>query len=171
MKTRLALAVALMLTACGDPSQDHLSANLAAAEGRAEINDADLNGVIDADREVVNMAEAAPSPSAPPREIALADVPDPVVEVPTRGPSFDCSNAWREAERMVCEDADLAALDRAMAASYFRALKAADPARAATLQQGGAAFIRDRNRCPDPQCVADTYQDRLDEIAEIMGAR
>lgn len=135
------------------------------------INDAALNGSIEADREVVNVAEAAPPAAMPSREVPLADIPDPLAPAPSSvaAPSFDCSNVWREAERMVCENPDLAALDRAMAGSYFRALKTADPARAAALQQSGAAFIRDRNRCTDAQCVAGAYQDRLDEIAEIMG--
>ena len=167
--TGFVLASALLLAACGGSDQDRLSGNLEGAEGTATVNDAELNGMIDADREAVNVAEAAPPPSAPPREIPLADIPDPLAPAPASAPSFDCSNVWRDAERLVCADPDLATLDRTMAARYFRALKIADPAQAARLQQSGGAFIRGRNRCTDADCVADAYQDRIAEIDEIMG--
>ena len=158
------LASALLLCACGGGDQDRLSGNLEGAEGTATINDAELNGMIDADHEAVNVVQAAP-----PREIPLADIPDPLAPAPASAPSFDCSNVWRDAERLVCADPDLATLDRTMAARYFRALKIADPAQAARLQQSGGAFIRGRNRCTDADCVADAYQDRIAEIDEIMG--
>ncbi|MGI8931192.1 MAG: hypothetical protein ACR2FK_02260 [Sphingomicrobium sp.] len=165
----LALAAALALSACGDSSQDRLTGR-PGEEGTATINDAELNGVIEADRDAAAVAEA-PTMPVPPREIPLADVVEPLGPEPVAVPSFDCANAWRDAERMICGDPQLAALDRAMAASYFRALKAADAARAALLQQSGGEFIRYRNRCSDEGCIAGAYQDRIDEIADIMGGR
>lgn len=160
-------AAVLLLAACGGDNQDRLD-NLAAAEGTASGNDAELNGSIDADRE----AEALPTaPVAPPEKEAANDV-DPLAPVPTAaptGPSFDCANAWRDVEREICADEDLAALDRNMARNYYRALRTADPARATILQQSGAAFIRNRNRCPDGECIAQAYRWRITEIADIMG--
>ncbi|MEO6113470.1 MAG: hypothetical protein ABIP07_03355 [Sphingomicrobium sp.] len=166
--TGFVLASALLLAACGGSDQDRLSGNLEGAEGTATVNDAELNGMIDGDREVAEMPQA-PSAAAPPPEVPLADVVDPLAPAPASGPSFDCSGAWRDVERLICDDPRLAALDRTMAARYFRALKAADPARAALLQQSGAAFIRDRNRCPDAECIAQAYDERIAEIANIMG--
>ena len=160
----------MLLAGCGGDNQDRLD-NLAAAEGAASGNDAELNGSIDADRE----AEALPLPPAPapPPDKEAADDVDPLAPVPTAsptGPSFDCANAWRDVEREICDDEDLAALDRNMARNYFRALRIADPARATILQQSGAAFIRNRNRCPDAECVAQAYRWRITEIADIMGS-
>ena len=168
MKHLSLLAAALLLTACGVSDEDRLSGDMAGAEGTAPIEDAVLNGEIDADRQAPEIAEALP----PETEIPLASKPEPDADplAPAEvAPSFDCTNAWREVERDICEDPELAALDRTMAARYFRALKAADPARATLLEQTGAAFIRNRNRCPDPDCVVETYQDRIAEIAYIMG--
>jgi uncharacterized protein YecT (DUF1311 family) len=42
------------------------------------------------------------------------------------GPSFDCAKAASDAEKLVCEDADLAALDRLVAARYAAALSVAE---------------------------------------------
>ena len=168
MKHLSLLAAALLLTACGVSDEDRLSGDMAGAEGTAPIEDAVLNGEIDADRQAPEIAEALP----PETEIPLASKPEPDADplAPAEvAPSFDCTNAWREVERDICEDPELAALDRTMAARYFRALKAADPARATLLEQTGAAFIRNRNRCSDADCVVEIYQDRIAEIAYIMG--
>ena len=167
MKHVSILAAAFLLTACGVSDEDRLSGDMAGAEGTAPIEDAVLNGTIDADREAARIAEAPP----PLTEVPLASKPEPAVDPlapPAAAPSFDCTNAWRDVERDICEDPDLAALDRVMAARYFRALKTADPARATMLEQSGAAFIRNRNGCPDPDCVAQTYRVRIAEIADIM---
>ena len=170
MKQLSILAAALLLTACGVSDEDRLTGDMAEAEGTAPIEDAVLNGAIDADRQAADVAPVPPPvATAPPREVPLADVVDPLGPVPAASPSFDCSNAWRDVERDICDDPELAALDRAMAARYFRALKAADPAQATLLEQTGAAFIRNRNRCSDRDCVADAYQVRIEEIAYIMG--
>ena len=168
MKHLSLLAAALLLTACGVSDEDRLSGDMAGAEGTAPIEDAVLNGEIDADRQAPEIAEALP----PETETPLASKPEPDADPLAQAevtPSFDCTNAWREVERDICEDPELAALDRTMAARYFRALKAADPARATLLEQTGATFIRNRNRCSDADCVVEIYQDRIAEIAYIMG--
>ena len=161
------LAAALLLAACGGSDQDRLSGG-SADEGTAAVNDAELNGMIDADQKAAEMPRAPPA-AAPPVEVPLADVVDPLAPAPTSGPSFDCGGAWRDVERLICDDPELAALDRTMSARYFRALKAADPPRANLLQQSGGAFVRDRNRCPDADCIAQAYDERIAEIADIMG--
>ena len=170
------LVAAILLTACGGSNQDKLSGD-AVDEGAAEYSDAALNGTIAADSEAANAAEPPlPPEGSPPTEPAPEPAPateaDPLAPAPVTaaaGPSFDCSNAWRDVERDICNDPDLAALDRTMASHYFRALKVADSARATLLQQSGAAFIRNRNRCPDPDCIAQAYRWRITEIADIMG--
>ena len=166
------ILASILLAACGGSDQDKLSGD-AVDEGAADYSDATLNGAIDADSIAANAAEA-PSPEAPPpTQPAPTAEADPLAPAPVAtaaaGPSFDCTNAWRDVERDICNDPDLAALDRTMASHYFRALKVADSARATLLQQSGAAFIRNRNRCPDPDCIAQAYRWRITEIADIMG--
>ena len=160
-----------LLAACGSSNQDKLSGD-AVDEGAADYSDAALNGAIDADSEAANAVEPPPPEALPPpAEPAPGAEADPLAPAPVTaaaGPSFDCTNAWRDVERDICNDPDLAALDRTMASHYFRALKVADSARATLLQQSGAAFIRNRNRCPDPDCVAQAYRWRITEIADIM---
>ena len=76
-------------------------------------------------------------------------------------PSFDCATAASEAEKLVCRDAELAALDRQLAARYAEA-KDADPA----VQRGWA---KGRDECWKQQdlrlCVLDAYRTRLVELA------
>ena len=165
------IMASFLLAACGGSDQDKLSGD-AVDEGAADYSDATLNGAIDADSIAANAAEPPPPEAPPPTQPAPGAEADPLAPAPVTaagGPSFDCTNAWRDVERDICNDADLAALDRTMASHYFRALKVADSARATLLQQSGAAFIRNRNRCPDPDCVAQAYRWRITEIADIMG--
>ena len=171
MKIFPLLAATLLLTACGVSDQDKLSGDMTAAEGTAPIADAVLNGAIDADRQAPQVVEPLPPVAETP--LASQPEPDPLAPKPVAaaGPSFDCTNAWRDVERDICDDPELAALDRAMASQYFRALKAADAARATLLEQSAAAFIRARNRCPDPDCVAQAYDKRIAEIADIMAGQ
>lgn len=169
MKIFPLLAATLLLTACGASDQDKLSGDMTAAEGTAPIADAVLNGAIDADRQAPQVVEPLPPVAETP--LASQPEPDPLAPAPvaSAGPSFDCTHAWRDVERDICDDPELAALDRTMASQYFRALKAADVAHATLLEQSAAAFIGTRNRCPDPDCVAQAYRVRIAEIAAIMG--
>ena len=169
MKIFPLLAATLVLTACGVSDQDKLSGDMTAAEGTAPIADAVLNGAIDADQQAPEAAQPLPPVAETP--LASQPEPDPLAPAPVAsvGPSFDCTHAWRDVERDICDDPELAALDRTMASQYFRALKAADAARATLLEQSAAAFIRTRNRCPDADCVAQAYDKRIAEIADIMG--
>jgi uncharacterized protein len=76
-------------------------------------------------------------------------------------PSFDCAKAVSEAERLVCGDAELAALDRQLSARY-REAKDADPA----AQRGWAKGRDDCWKAPDARlCVLEAYRTRLVELA------
>ena len=50
----------------------------------------------------------------------------PGVVLAQEGPTFDCANAEHEAETAICENAELAALDRRLAETYSAALDAAE---------------------------------------------
>lgn len=100
-------------------------------------------------------AEEPPASPAAPLETSSATAPAPVP------PSFDCAKAASEAEKLVCGDAELAALDRQLAQRYAQAEKK-DPA----IERG---WIKGRDECwkeDDARtCVLDAYRTRLVELA------
>jgi uncharacterized protein len=86
------------------------------------------------------------------------------------GPSFDCARAEGAAQGLVCSDAGLAALDRAMAGRYAAALAAARGLgagaedAAATLRAEQRGWIKGRDDCWKADdlraCVEDAYTRR-----------
>ncbi len=133
---------------------------------------------------------AAPSPdsavsdlAATPGETATADEPSPPADsaaeppaaqdgapAPTASarPSFNCRYARTRGEIAVCSDSGLAALDRQMAAQYYRALSAAGPRQRQLLRSTRDEFLRFRDRCTNNGCIAETYRGRMREIRDIM---
>jgi hypothetical protein len=105
---------------------------------------------------------ASPEPGPSPR---------PVPPPRSAQPSFDCSNAGNETERAICTNPSLAELDRQMAAAYNRAMAGATPGRQAILRQTRDRFLVYRDNCPSDRCVANTYNGRLQEIADIVAGR
>jgi hypothetical protein len=83
-------------------------------------------------------------------------------------PSFNCRYARTRGEIAVCSDVGLASLDRRMASNYFRAVGSADAAQREALRTTRNAFLRKRDRCASPACVAASYEDRIGEIGAIM---
>ena len=76
-------------------------------------------------------------------------------------PSFECAKAESAAEKAVCGDAALAALDRQLAARYAAA-KDADPA----VQRGWAKGRDECWKADDLRlCVLEAYRTRLVELA------
>ncbi|GKY88536.1 MliC family protein [Sinisalibacter aestuarii] len=86
------------------------------------------------------------------------------------GPSFDCARAENDAEKAVCANANLAALDREVARLY--ALAAADSglddAARADLTAYQRGWIKGRDACWKADdlaaCVAASYAMRIDEL-------
>lgn len=83
-------------------------------------------------------------------------------------PSFNCRYARTRGEISVCCDAGLASLDRRMASNYYRAVGSANAAQREALRTSRNAFLRKRDRCTSPSCVATTYEERIGEIGAIM---
>ena len=87
---------------------------------------------------------------------------------PEKGPSFDCAKAGWSVEELICKDAELATLDRQLAAVYAAALKRVaeenyeDPT---PVQRG---WIKGRNDCWKSDglraCVVSSYQYRIAEL-------
>lgn len=97
---------------------------------------------------------AAPTPPAP--------APDPAS---TQGPSFDCNQARSDAETQVCNDAELSALDRRLAALYQNAQTSPDELDIAAEQRG---WIKGRDACWQAvdarRCLVEAYQTRIVEL-------
>ncbi|QGN55767.1 lysozyme inhibitor LprI family protein [Novosphingobium sp. Gsoil 351] len=103
-----------------------------------------------------------PSTVAQPRVVAA-----PTPRAASSNPSFDCRKAGARSERMVCASSRLAALDRAMSLQFYSALSTADNGTRAELRRSRDRFLAFRNRCPNEECVAQAYQDRMAEIRDI----
>ena len=113
--------------------------------------------------------EAAPEQNVAASQSANAPV-GPASNYPGR-PSFDCSRAQSRGEIAVCSDPGLSVLDVNMSSQYRRALGSSTPEQHALLQQTRNRFIAYRDRCPDRQCIASAYMDRMQEIRDIMEGR
>lgn len=114
--------------------------------------------------EVSDPTPAAPPPPTPP----VAQRPPPTASV---RPSFNCNNARTRGERAICASAELAALDRQMAAQFKRALGTATPGERDMLERTRSRFLGYRDRCGNDACIADAYRGRMREIADIMAGR
>lgn len=113
------------------------------------------------------IASASPSAAAGPTASARHSAgPEPRLTARGR-PSFDCRDIRSRADRMVCGDERLAALDRVAASLYDRAMDDGDRETREILSGTQGGFIARRGRCGTPACVAAVYRDRMDEIDRI----
>lgn len=109
-----------------------------------------------------------------PCSLALLTAFLPVAAGAADGPSFDCARAENTAEKLVCSDADLAAVDRRLADRYAAAIAAArrlDAGRSEalrTLRATEHGWIKGRNECwknDDPRgCIELSYLRREAEL-------
>ncbi|MGA6150780.1 MULTISPECIES: MliC family protein [unclassified Stenotrophomonas] len=117
--------------------------------------------------EPADPASPAAAPAARTAPVALPAAPS---DTATATPSFDCAKATSDAEKWVCTDEGLAALDRQLAARYKRAQTAPDEVDIAAEQRG---WIKGRDACTravDPrQCLREAYQTRLVELTVSGG--
>ncbi len=108
------------------------------------------------------------------RAFALAAMVAATPSLADEGPSFDCAKASGAAEDAICEDAELARLDRQLAVRYAAALAAvrgldAGAAEAeAELKAFQRGWIGGRDECWKSDdlnaCVADAYLDREGQL-------
>jgi len=115
----------------------------------------------------------APAPTAPPVRPQTTRQAPPVARVAPSSakPSFNCRYARTRGEIAVCSDSGLAALDRQMAAQYYRAISTGDARQRQLLTRTRDEFLRYRDRCPSENCIAEAYRGRMREIGEIAARR
>ena len=125
---------------------------------------------------VVKAAPPPPPEPDPEPQLAEAESPErPEAEPPrprtAASPSFNCARGRSRSERMVCSSPDLAARDRRMSSIFYSALADADSGTRRRLRSSRDRFLAYRERCPNEACVAQAYEDRIDEIRDIMAGR
>jgi uncharacterized protein YecT (DUF1311 family) len=108
-----------------------------------------------------------PRPAAPPPRAEVAAQPDRPATVAR--PAFNCRVARARVEQMICSDSRLASRDRRMSSAFYAALASGDGETRAALRGSRDRWLAFRNRCPTAACVAQAYDDRMSEIADIAG--
>lgn len=96
-------------------------------------------------------APAAAMPTAPVETMATAKIP----------PSFNCKYAATRAEKLICGDDELAALDRELNRAYKQLDRTAGPLREQIAAEQRGWRIGQRDTCGDAACVADAMRQRI----------
>lgn len=79
-------------------------------------------------------------------------------------PTFDCAAATTTVEKLICSDTRLGRLDVELLKVYrLQMASSADPAE---LKASQKAWIKQRNRCQDVQCVTGYYERRIAELTK-----
>jgi serine/threonine protein kinase len=120
-------------------------------------------------------ATASPPPVVPPATVPAPSEQPPIVRndspaaAPTAAfrPSFDCAKATTDAERIVCSDSQLAALDVKMTDLYRRGLGSVTDANVFLGEQ--QVWLSQRDDCTDKQCLVVSYNDRIKELERWVG--
>lgn len=120
----------------------------------------------------------APPSSAPAHAVAQAPTvapPSPTSEIPTQAssPSFDCNKATTSIEQEICHDPLLSNLDAALSQNYAKVRSANfgfSEEEKQNISQAQKAWVTERDRCADAECLRSIYRKRIDELAEICDA-
>lgn len=106
-----------------------------------------------------------PAPTAPP---PAAAAPQPPAATALRAdPGFDCRRPSSSSERLICGNAELAGLNRAMTRAFGQAVNAGVPLE--TLRQDQEDWLRVREDAAqhEPEAVAGMYRQRIAELREM----
>lgn len=108
------------------------------------------------------------TPAPEPREISPA--PPRVAEAPPAAqPSFSCRYASTRSERMICEDPELARLDRRLDSAFQRAVASGVPYRELRAEQDDWLAIREDAARRSPEAVESIYRQRIAELEDLAG--
>lgn len=109
---------------------------------------------------------AAAAPATPTTGSDTAPVTDTTASPAMSPPSFDCAKAQSEAETLVCNDAELAALDRQLAKLWTDTQTRPNAPAGETATQRG--WVKGRDECwkaeDKHRCVRESYQVRIVEL-------
>ena len=79
-------------------------------------------------------------------------------------PGFDCNKAASFVEKRLCNNQELAALDRILMIAYKRSRKAGD---ARVVRKVQISWLKERNLCDNDDCISTQYQNRLTELTGL----
>lgn len=82
---------------------------------------------------------------------------------------FDCRQIRTVAEKIICENARLSALDEELNALY-RVVRHADDVDQGALKTAQLEWLKLRDRCEDEECLARTYGARIRDLKERIAA-
>ena len=105
--------------------------------------------------------DAGEDEAAPIRELA----PPPMARAAR--PSFDCGRAGSRAERMICDDAVLARLDRRLDRAFDRAVASGIPYRELRAEQDDWLAVREDAARRSPDAVESVYRQRIAELDDL----
>jgi uncharacterized protein len=131
---------------------------------------AQLDQVLRNLQQLVPNLNAPPQPPAPrPYQKPYASHPAQAYHAPPRAissaenPSFDCTKANSPSEREICQDSDLALLDRQLAEKYHATLQQSSNPDLVTQQRG---WREHRDQCgANPSCLRERMQQRIAELS------
>lgn len=108
--------------------------------------------------------------------LPLAATTGPVTAAPGKTnaravPTFNCARASLQSEKLICQYADLAALDRAVAAAYQAALRKLDDRASKALQVDQQAFLRLREGVSDPDFTYFDARPARQRMATVLTER
>lgn len=132
------------------------------------------------------VAKATPAPTSPAPAPAAARVPEkeqvaaaPVKPAPettpapaprrTTSPSFNCAQARSTTEKLICDDEELARMDRDLGRLHQRAKEAA-PDRRAFQRASDAEWQQREDTCRDRECLRNWYAERRQELSAAAEA-
>lgn len=81
-------------------------------------------------------------------------------------PSFNCEKASSKIEVMICSNEDLSAKDNEMSVAFKQAVAASGDG-GAGIKKGQKAWMKERNKCGDTQCLIKSYQEQIDELVSL----
>lgn len=85
-------------------------------------------------------------------------------------PSYNCAKASHDAEKLVCEDDELAALDVKLSKLYNKVMKATPAATQKRLKAEQSGWMKGRNDCwkssDQRSCIKSAYDDRISELTK-----
>ena len=141
-----------------DPAEELVEPELPDAPGvrRARAEQSRQNAVTEA---AMPPAQSAAKRVVPSVEKSAAPAPD-------SGASCRLGNGW--AERAICRNGNLTALDRQYGLLYAQSLAKADETKRAALVGSRERFQQKRSACRSENCLTDTYIARLREVSDIM---
>lgn len=86
-----------------------------------------------------------------------------VLSCTVQAASFDCAKAQSKVEKMICSDAELSKLDEDLGRAWKQHLS--DNKFQDQFRNTQKHWIEQRNQCVDAQCLKQTYQARLQQMA------